>query len=503
MTVPFQNIPSNLRVGLFFAEVDNSQANTSAQTQRTLLIGQMLPTGTAAANVPVQALGAAKSLAGAGSILAAMAAIYQLNDPTGEVWLLPLADDDTAEAATGTLTFTGPTTATGVLSLYIAATALNPLLTGLPQPLSIAIASGQTAAQIATTVAAAINAAIDLPVSATAALGVVTLTAKNKGLAGNDIDIRVNYRGAAGGEQLPLGMAVAIVPMSGGAVNPVLTTALSNLQDQSFDFIVSSFTDATSTAAIKSLLNDATGRWSWSQQVYGHAFMALRGTSSTAAAWGAALNDQHQTVLPFPDSPTPAWCWAAAYAGAAARSLRGDPALPLQTLTLAGVLAPPLETRFGLTIRNMLLYSGCSTFTVDANDAVTLDNVVTTYVTNAAGQADDSYLEIETLFTLVYVLRRLQSVVTTKYARKKLADVGTRVPFNSNIVTPSTIRADIIAAYGELQDVDGLVQQADVFAANLIVEKDAQNTNRVNVLFPPVLIGQLRVFAVLAQFRLQ
>ena len=36
-----------------------------------------------------------------------------------------------------------------------------------------------------------------------------------------------------------------------------------------------------------------------------------------------------------------------------------------------------------------------------------------------------------------------------------------------------------------------------------MVERDPNNPNRVNVLYPPDLINQLRVFAVLAQFRLQ
>ncbi|MDM3374435.1 hypothetical protein OGV37_06115, partial [Citrobacter sp. Cb010] len=35
------------------------------------------------------------------------------------------------------------------------------------------------------------------------------------------------------------------------------------------------------------------------------------------------------------------------------------------------------------------------------------------------------------------------------------------------------------------------------------VERDATNPNRINTLFPPDYINQLRVFAVVNQFRLQ
>jgi phage tail sheath gpL-like len=49
----------------------------------------------------------------------------------------------------------------------------------------------------------------------------------------------------------------------------------------------------------------------------------------------------------------------------------------------------------------------------------------------------------------------------------------------------------------------GRVENATAFKNNLIVERDPNDPNRVNVLYPPDLINQLRVFAVLAQFRLQ
>lgn len=494
MTIPFKNIPANIRAPLFYAELDASRANTSADAQRTLIIGQMTSAGGAVPNVPIQSLSAAdaKTAGGPGSVLAIMASVYRDNDSLGEVWLLPLSDDPTATAATGSITLTGPTTVAGVLSLYVATTT---------SPLSIAIGTGQAATAVAATVAAAINAAIDLPVTAVANAAVVTLTAKNKGLVGNDIDVRVNYLGTPAGEQLPPGLGVTVAAMAGGAVNPTLTTSLGNLQDKDFDFIVSSLTDTVSLAAVKSLLNDSTGRWSWAAQLYGHAFYASRGTSGTLASFGAATNDQHATIIGFPDSPSPAWAWSAALAGAAAVSIRTDPGVPLQTLTLASVLAPAIAARFPLTIRNMLLYSGISTFTVDANGVVTLENIITTYVTNAAGQADNSYLEIETMFLLMYVLRSLRSVVTTNYARKKLAADGVRPPAGSNIVTPSLIKADLIANYRELEAA-GMVQESDVFAANLVVEKNASNPNRVDVLWPGILIDQLRVFALLAQFRL-
>lgn len=492
MTIPFQNIPDNLRLPLFFVELDPSKANTQSRAQRALLIGQKTAAGTQAANVPVRSRSQSETrqAAGAGSILAGMIDAYRLNDPTGELWVLPVADDAGATAAAWTLTLTGPSTAAGTLSLYVAGTLV-----------AVPLASGTSASSAATAVASAINALSALPVTASVNAAVVTLTARNKGEAANDIDLRLNYLGSAGGEATPAGIALAVAQTVQGATNPSLTTALTNLQDVEFDFIVCSLTDATSIAAIASLLNDVDGRWSWDRQIYGHAWFAKRNTAGGSADFATALNNQHFSVIPFTDSPSPSWQWAAAFAGACAVSLRDDPGVPCQFIEVAGVLAPPIESRWSSTIRNnTLLYGGCASWVADTSGRIVTENIITTYVEDANGNPDDSYLEVERLFQLAFVLRRMRDRVMTTFARKKLAVDGTRLLQGSNVVTPSVIRADLIAAYRELEE-QGYVQQSDAFARALVVEINATNRNRVDVLWPVVLVGQLRQFALLAQFR--
>ncbi|KUR80759.1 phage tail sheath subtilisin-like domain-containing protein [Novosphingobium sp. FSW06-99] len=506
MTVPFNTTPSNLRVPLFYAELDPSHANTEPQAQNTLLIGQMLGGGTWTPNLPVRvpSPGAAITGAGFGSILAAMAAMYMLNDPSAAVYALPVSDAGGATAATDTITITGPATQSGTLALYVA---------GVSIP--VAVTYGDTATTIATNIAAAINASTGqavstmancgLPCTATSAAGVVTLTARNAGLCGNDIDVRLNYRGSAAGEATPAGVTATIATpqFTGGATNPTITTALAALADHSYDFIVLAANDSATLNAVQAFLSDLAGRWSPLMQIYGGAWCAVRNTAGALATAGAARNDQHLEMVGFYDSPSPIWWWASYFAAIEAASLRNDPAQPVQFLQGQGLLAPPLQSRFPLTVRNTtLLYAGITTWTVSTSGVVTIENAITTYVTNAQGSPDNSYLEIETLYTLMYVIRALKSVVTTKYARVKLAADGTRLAPNSNVVTPSTIKADIIAAYIALETA-GFVQESDVFSANLIVEKDATNPNRVNVLWPGILIDQLRVFATLIQFRLQ
>lgn len=492
MTVPFSNIPMNLRVPLFYAEVDNSQANSGAQTQRTLIIGQVLASGSAVVGLPVLGQGVtdAQAKGGQGSMLALMTAAYVAADQFGEVWFLPLADAEGAVAAKGSVLIAGAPTTTGVVSLYIAG-----------QLISLTVATGETPADIATALAKLINASGNLPVTAVATAAMVALTAKNKGIAGNEIDLRLNYRGTPSGEAVPAGLQLTLTALAGGATNPVLDTALASLGDEPFDFIVCPYTDTASLDALKALLNDKTGRWSYASQVYGHVFAAQRGTLATLATAGNARNNQHESVMGFYDSPSPAWIWAADVAGTAAVALRADPGRPLQTLALNTVLAPPSPSQFILGERNTLLWDGISTFMVGSDGTVAIENLITTYQKNSFGVADDSYLQVETLFLLMYVLRAQRALVTSKYSRVKLAANGTRFAPGSAVVTPIVIRSDLIAQYREME-YNGYVQDADGFAKALIVERNNANPNRVDVLWPGTLINQLRIFALLAQFRL-
>ena len=497
MTIPFAQVPNQLRTPLFFVEFDNSMANTATETQRTLIIGQMMSTGSGTPDIPqrVSSSNMVGEMAGRGSMLHGMMTAYLQNDPASEIWVLPLADDKGAmTVASGSIEVATVATETGVISLYIGGIRIQQ-----------AVVATDAKDAIATALVAAINKKTELPVTASVAQGAtdtVSLAAKNKGAHGNKIDIRLNYQGVQGGEVMPAGLTLTITAMGGGAGAPEFTGALANLQDKTFDFIVSPYDDTTSLDVLKAFLSDVGGRWAWDKQLYGHAFSITAGTYAELGTKGETRNNQHETLLGIYKSPTPPYFWSAAYTGAIAQSLRNDPGRPTQTLPVYGVLAPALEDRLELTERNNLLFSGISTFTVDDDGTVRIENIITTYQKNAYGDADDSYLQIETLFNLMFVVRYLRTQVTSKFGRMKLAADGTRFAPGAAIVTPNVIRADQIAEYQTLE-YNGYVQDSAGFAKGLRVEKNAQNPNRVDVLWTGVLMNQLRIFALLNQFRLQ
>jgi phage tail sheath gpL-like len=493
MSIPFKQIPSTLKVPLFWAEVDPSRANSSSPVVRALLIGQKTASGDATANTPIVSAGLAdaKSRFGVGSQLARMVAAYRNVDPFGELWCLPLADDGAAVAATGTIVFTGPATAAGTYYLYIGGR-----LVATP------VTSGMTANQVAAAVNTAVNAASDLAVTSGVSAATVTLTARNGGACGNDIDIRHNYLGATAGEVLPAGVGATITAMASGATNPTLTAGLAALGDMAFEVVVSPYTDSTSLAALKSFMDDVSGRWSWQQQLYGHVLYAYRATYANLTTFGLTQNDPHASALGVYDSPTPMPEVAALLGAGTMISIRADPATPIREFVLTGMRAPPVGSRLTIAQRNGLLSSGISTFKVSQDGSCVMERLITTYQKNSFSQPDDSYYAAETLFTLAAVLRDLAGDFTSKFARMKLAADGTRFAPGSNVATPATIRASQIAKYRELE-FRGWVQQSDVFAEGLVVERDPSNPRRINILWPGVIVGQLDIVALLAQFRLQ
>ena len=493
MPISFSSIPANWRMPLYWVELDPSKAGLGTFAGRSLLVGTMLASGTAEPDVPIAVASQAQAdaLFGPGSMLSGMFKAFYANNWANEVWGLPVAEPAGAAAA-GTITVTTAPTAAGTIDLYIA---------GINVP--VYVAAADTVDIVATSIVEAIEADASLPVTAAAVAGVVTVTAKFKGASSNDINITDSYYGTIGGEQLPVGLTLTYVQPTGGTGDPLFTNAISNLGETEVDYVCMPYTDSTSMLAWETEFGFSdTGRWGFIRQHYGQIFSAKRGIYSDLIAFGETRNCAQTSVLGIEvGSPTPTYQWAAAYTAKAARALLNDPARPLQTLSLDSCLPARSHYRFLLSELNGLAYGGIATQRTMTTVPVIMRES-TTYTKNLYGNTDDAYELVTTLATLTKLLRNQRQAITSKFPRHKLADDGTRFGQGQAIVTPKIIKAELVAEY-RIDEFNGLVENGKAFKTHLIVERDPNDPNRVNVLYPPDLVNQLRVFAVLAQFRLQ
>lgn len=500
MTVAFTNMPGTLRTPLFYAEV-NAGIPPYSGLSRLLLIGRRLA-GAAAVLAGGLAPLVAKNigsvdpnyLAGRGSMLAEQMVYARAANPTGEIWVIDAGDPVGAQAATGSITITGTSTSSGTLVRYIAG-----------RRYEVVVANGDTAAVVAANLAAAIgrgytvfNRRMGAPVTVTASTGVVTLTALHTGSEGNAIRIEA---GLDGDEIDPPGLTVAIAAMSGGAGDIDMAATLAALGPTQFDWIAGPYSTTAQLNAARDFLSDTgSGRWSPTVQLDGHYITHAFGNVSALTALGAARNNRHESIIGLLNTPNTPWAIGAMVAGWTAFSKNLGRALseaveiarPLQTLVLSGIRPPKaLSDRWQISDTETLYANGISALSVNADNTVAIQRLLTTYQSNAYGQADQTFLGIETIAIAAYVKRYLKQIVTSTYPRHVLKDDN---PGNvQGIVTPDQIKAQIIHGYRQLY-VAGLVEKPDLFAQYLTVERSS-DPNRVNAYLPVDVSNQFIVFA--------
>ncbi|MEL6429740.1 MAG: phage tail sheath subtilisin-like domain-containing protein [Planctomycetota bacterium] len=486
--VSFNQIPGGIRTPLVAVEIDatRAQAQTAARPFRVLVLGQKTDAAGGATLVPTRFTRVEEVAAafGAGSMLHGMARATFAQSVAIEANFLAIADPTGGAKASATVQFAALSPLAGQVVVYVGG-----------RRYSIATSSASTAETLALALTSEINADPSAYVTAAAATDTVTLTAKNAGAAAGLLDLRQNYQV---GEQTPSGIIVTLTPFSGGSGDVDMAAIVAALPDEKWDAIAVPYTDAASLAALEGELADRFGPM---RDIAGVAFTASSAAYGGVASLGNGRNSPHVSVLSSFASPSPEWEWAAAAAMTVAVSAFADPARPLQTLVLKGILPPEEVDRFTQPERNLLLFDGVSTTRANPAGEVALERAITTYKQTSSGAADTAYLDVETLFVLDRLRYDVRETFARKFPRFKLADDGTRAGPGSNIVTPSSARAELLSiARG--WEAAGLVEDVDAFKDQIQVERSSTEVDRLNLFIPPDIVNGLRVVAAQLGFTL-
>lgn len=492
MSISFNQIPINMLTPGQYVEFDNGKANKGlvVMPNRILILAQMLSTGVAVPNQPFMAtrLLDVQLMCGRGSHAAEIFQASQAVTDTVETWVLPLADNPAGVAATGSFAISGAPNEPGLLNVYIGDVLVQ-----------IAVAMTSTPNTIAANLAAVINANADLPVTATVSTATVTVAAKNKGAVGNDLQLQLNYHKLE--QRTPGGLAVAVTAMANGAGDPAVGAALANLGETQYNTLLMGLNDSVTLALVEAELE---ARWGPLNQIDGRVHTAKRGTVGELNTFASTRNSPHVFTwsVEKDGSPSSSWKHAAVWGTICAFYLGGiDPARPVQTLVGRGLLPASPEKRFTRAERNNLLSYGLATYVADSGGNLMVERAVSMYTENAAGLADPSYRDAETMYTLSYLRYSVRARIAQKFPRYKLADDGTNIAPGQAIATPSVVRGELIALFRDWEEA-GLVENFDQFKADLLVQRNNTDRNRVDVLLPPDLINQFRVFAAKLEFRL-
>ncbi|MFA9269831.1 MAG: hypothetical protein ACEQSX_03620 [Baekduiaceae bacterium] len=460
------SVASNTRKPGTFHEFDiTSAAKGLVPTQRRVaLVGAKRSTGTITTLTPTQVTdeAQAETLAGQGSELSLMArkAFGEANHYTRnyggsppEIWLVATADGTTA--AQHTITITGPATAAGDLEIRIAGRTLR-----------CGVASGDSA----TTIAAALTAAIvskysDLPVSATSALGVVTLVNRNPGPNGNALKfLTVRY---------PTGTTVAYASSVAGAGVYDITTALDSLADKTYHGVAI----ANHLAADVSDLNDyidaagAPGAKRWSI-----GYLGENGSLSTATTMATTSNKKEVVIHSIEECPN--LPCEIAVATAVAVGCEPDPSRSFDGVEL-DLYPPPVTYSPTDTEIETALAAGTTISVLNAaQDRVKVVRLVTTKTTENSA-VFDRVLDISNVRVLFAVATQIDARWLVAFQRGK-----------NNARTRSRVRSVTLDVLRKCEELEWL-QNVDAHLAELIVETDAVVTTRLNVSIPQSVVPNL------------
>lgn len=489
MAITFNLVPSTAAASAVYVEQEAvSRGGASPQIPHKILVmGQYNSGFSPTVNTPQLILNKADAWTryGRGSLLSAMIEKALSKGGGSPVYALPLADDGSAVAATGTLAVSVTTALAGTLAVYVG---------GVRIP--VAVTAGMTDTQIGDAIAAAVNAKLDLPVTAANVTGTVTFTVRWKGEAGNQIQLELNRLDT---DETPGGVTVVTTDIGdvvAGATNPVLTTALAAMGDTWFTELVNPYLDATSLTAIESAGVDRA------DPAVMKMFTHFVGYTDTIANFITALgsrNSEWTNYVPVPGSPTPAYMIAAATGAIFARYQQSTPGRPMKTLTIPDVIA---GNESMIPYNDTVVVAGGSWTINNEDDTVKIGDLCTTRTTEASGAETTDWRFTIIIPNLQYkIYAALNTFLASPFDRAVvLADGSGRGPTYG--VRPSTVKA-----YG-IKLVDDWIERGLSTNRDLIVNGDGTgeypgisaeinsvNPGRIDLLIPDIPSAGLRILA--------
>lgn len=263
-----------------------------------------------------------------------------------------------------------------------------------------------------------------------------------------------------------------------GDAEPDIAAALAATAAGQYTILVPAWYSQTALTALRTHINTYTDSIE-QQSIIGVA--ASVGTLSAATMLASTINAGAITLALLPGTKSTARQVAAAYAARIA--FEEDPARPLNTLDLPGIAVPPVASRLGRTEQEVCLANGVTPLEVGPGELVQIVRAVSTYTKNAAGANDVSLLDITTMRTLFYVRNACRERIRLRFPRSKLSSK-----------TPPAVRSELLDVLKKCEELE-IVEDVAANEDGLIVERSAQDVNRLNASIPVDVVNGLHVFA--------
>lgn len=483
ISIPITGLSSNDPIPGQFVEVLFAQGPASSgQTDYSiLLLANKLTSGSADPTLynlygpdtptPLASVADIIALAGQGSEAHRMYKKAVAVNKSSAIYVMFVPESAGAQA-TGTITISTNASANSTLRIFVQ-----------DESVDVSIVSGDTPTVQAAAAAAAINSMADWAVSATASVGNVTVTAKQKGLRGNFIRLSARYLQASGSTVTP----ATHTALTGGTTADSNTNALAAIAGRRFYNIVSAAEDATQFGALSTQVNSMAAPIVGLRQ---RCYAGSVDTLANATTIATGVNSARAEVVWMQDSDlTPA---ELAANNAAVYALFESGSIPRCNFSSFGTTSDtqpywlvkpgqkgttPTRAQIKSALNNGLTPIGISnstaTYLVKRVTSRSLSGSVADYRIRDAHKVTISDLFADDL----------QTKVSLQFTGKLIGNDPVEGQKPSSLITPRVLKSCIIGLIKEYADKD-LLENADDIIANTIVVREASPTTRLSARVP-------------------
>jgi phage tail sheath gpL-like len=448
--------------------VENALQSLPINKPKVAIIAQATSAGTATANTPVACFSEEEAItqSGQGSIghLAIRAALKA--NPNMDLYNVPV-DDGAGTQAAGTITVTTTCDATGFFEFWIG-----------NEYVQVTVTDGDVVNDIAAAIDTAINEKEhNMPVTAGVSTNVVTLTARNDGLLGNNIPISYKNRGVGS-------TTLAVVQPTGGATDPDITTALANLETDNYDIILVTNNDATNLALLKTHLTSMAHPDANNPGIGVFGYTGVQATFQTLT--GTTMDHERILGAYLKYSKTSERGHSLDYelgAAVAARiASRSDPSRSFDNEPLLGIAAPDKAQRLTRAQKYAIIDDGGAPCHAMAGEVVGIVRAVSCRITNANSVPDKALIDITTIRSLDYGQKYIEQRESSTFFQAKKTE-RTKLKLKSLVL--DCLR---ILSLAEIWNMPADTNE-------VLVEDDLSNVYQLNVKIPAYVVPGLHNIA--------
>jgi len=405
------------------------------------------------------------------------------------VFIFPIDEAGGAVAGDGSFLVVADTGASssGTISLYIGG-----------QRIPVTIASGTAATDIETAITAAINAAVNLPVTALVdgtEVDQSNITSKYQGAIAQDITLAVNLTEAEK-DATPGGVSLTITALTSGAGVPTITTALTNMSDDWYTYVVNTMgidTDIMDDFAAENEDN----KW---DTLVNHFFRAFYGSvddlSTITTITDARTLDRTNGAITSPGGYMLPLELAALGVGQMAARNQNNPAQPYTGLLLDGLVPATSAGQWTYAQRDSAVKAGCST-TILEDGVIKLEDIVMHY--HKEGEEPPAYRWAVDIAKLAEWAYNVNLVFTGDNWRGKILVDDTDIVNNPDARRPRDATAEIFKL-ADGASFAAIITRPTFTKENTASSIDVANPNRLNITTLIVLSGATRIISLTTNF---